>query len=289
MAAANSKRIARGRRKRRPPPTAIRWKIIAAATAAAVIVVAIGGAPRFSQCRPRHGGEQGSSGCENEGQRGLGTGRRQERWHAGAQAQPADSGSAWENAWADAKRQADRLLAERRFAKAIHEYAALADRFQDPLSQQQCHEAIQRIEAEADAAYEAVEAVARQYLGHRQFIQARAALQPALTTYGPVPASHRAGKLLAEIEHAEKQVVSLAGKAHEAPNRPQTPAVPAELLKQRKLEATYAKTMATIESRVAGWDFQGAVQDSGEAPRSIRRNWPFAWPSGANKCGGWPI
>ena len=41
-------------------------------------------------------------------------------------------GSAWEEAWAAAKGRADRLVAQRQFANAIHEYATLAGRFKEP-------------------------------------------------------------------------------------------------------------------------------------------------------------
>ena len=128
--------------------------------------------------------------------------------------------------------------------------------------QQRCNEAIHRIEAEADAAFRKVETVARQHLRQRQFAQARAALQPALATYGPVPAAGRARKLMEEIDQAERQAASQAEKPAETPKPPETPAISPELLKQRQLDATFAKAMAAVESRVAGWDFQGAVQES---------------------------
>ena len=62
-----------------------------------------------------------------------------------------------------------------------------------------------------------VEAVARQHLRQRRFAQARAALQPALATFGPVPAADRARKLIEEIDQAEKRAPPPAEKPAEIP------------------------------------------------------------------------
>ena len=236
----------------------IPWKIVAAATVAAVIAVAAGVALIFS----RPDGDPTAAKRESAAakQKNSADLTQDDAKNGGAAPKPQDS--AWQEAWADTKRQADLLLAERRFAKAIHAYTSLSIRFPDLLSRQKCREAIDRIEAEADAAYRQVEAVARQHLLQRQFIPARAALQPALATFGPVPASRRARKLLEEIDEAERQGPVQAEKPPQAPKPPEAPAVSPELLKQRELDAAFAKTTAAVEGRVAAWDFQGAAQEA---------------------------
>ena len=73
-----------------------------------------------------------------------------------------------------------------------------------------------------------------------------------------------------EIDQAEKRAAGSGGPGAESPGRLKpapgclipTPAVSAELLKQRQLDATFAMAMAPVEGRVAGWDFQGALQES---------------------------
>src|SRR5208337_3466897 len=154
----------------------------------------------------------------------------------------------------------DRLVAQRQFAKAIHEYTTLAARFQEPRPQERCKEAIRRIETEADAVFAKMEAVARNHLRQRHFAQARAAVQPALATFGPVQAS-RARLLIAEIDQAERQASLKTERPVETSPVQKTSALSAELLKQRQLDATFAKAMVKVEGRVAGWDFRGAVEE----------------------------
>jgi len=107
-----------------------------------------------------------------------------------------------------------------------------------------------------------METVAREHLRLRRFASARAALQAALATYGPVPAADRARKLIEEIDQAEKQAAAQAEKPADVVQVPATPAISPDLLKQRQRDATFAKAMKVVESRVAGWDFRGAVEES---------------------------
>ena len=238
--------------KKTAPPTPGRWswKIVAAAIAAAVIVVAAVTALMIS---PTDSGtaKKGSAGTAKLG---------------GVSAQPAGSmpdrpgQAAWEEAWANAKAQADRHVAQRQFAKAIHEYTTVAGLFQDFFFQQRCNEAIRGVEAEADAAFVKLEADARKHLQQRQYDRARAALQPALTTFGLDPLKDRAKKVIAEIDRAEKPVTPQAEKPVEVFNVVATPAGSAELTKQRQQDAAFAKAVAAVEGRVAAWDFRGAIQ-----------------------------
>ncbi len=170
-------------------------------------------------------------------------------------------GPAWEQAWADTKARADGLVAQRQFVKAIHEYSALAETFQDPLLKQRCNEAIRSTESAADRAYQKVAADAREHLRKGLFGKAREALQPVLANYGPGPAG-RAGALMQEIGQAESRAASQAAKPPETPPAPKTPAISAELLKQRQLAAAFAAAMADVEACVARWDFQGADREA---------------------------
>ncbi len=168
--------------------------------------------------------------------------------------------SAWEEVWSAAKGRADRLLGERSFAKAIGEYSTLADRFHDPILQQRCKDAIEQIEAKADAAYLEVEKAAREHWHQGQFAQGRTALQSALATYGPVPsASQRVQKLIEEIDQAQRSApppVKPATTSQESAPQAHVP----DLLKQRQLDAKFNAALRGVEGRVAGWDFQRAVQ-----------------------------
>ncbi len=247
------------------------WKTVAASASAAVVLVAIvmalifsrAGTDRKAPKKPPPSTEEkgaaakgktsAASAPDDAKNDGAGTPDPQPNWPI--------QGSSWGEAWADTQGRADRLVAQRKFADAIREYSTLSGRFHDPLSQQQIKEAMHRIETEADAAFEGVETDAREYLRQQRFVQARAVLQAALTTYGPVPAAGRAKKLMAEIDRAERQAPSPAEKQAEAPAGQETPALPAELRKQRQLDATFAKGLAVVESRVAGWDFQGAEKE----------------------------
>ncbi len=239
------------------------WKIVIAATAAAVLVAAsvtawfLGHADRDTTAKEDSAAKAESGGAAAlDGARSSGSGTL-----APSPNRPIQ-GSAWQEAWTAAKGRADGLVAQRRFGNAIHEYGTLAGRFKDVTSQQRCNEAIHRIEAEADAAFQKVETVAREYLRQRQFAQARSALEPALATYGPVPAAARARKLLEEIDQAGRRAASPPVKTAETAKVQEPPALPPELLKQRQLDATFAKAIAGVESRVAGWDFQGAARES---------------------------
>lgn len=170
-------------------------------------------------------------------------------------------GPAGEDAWADTRKRADRLVSQQHFAKAIHEYSSLASRAQDPALRKRCNDAIRGIEAEADAAFHEAEAIARQHLNQRQFREAREAIEPLFIAVGPVPSAGRAKKLLEEIGQAEKQSASKPDVPSEKP-KPQPAAISPELLKQRQLDETFTKAMAPVENRVAAWDFQGAVQET---------------------------
>jgi len=238
------------------------WMIVFAATAAAVIVVAAVVALILNRT-------PGTTAAEKDPvptSKTSGT-PAQDDAKASASVTPAlppnrpVQGSAWEESWAAAKGQADRLIAQQQFAKAIQEYKTLAARFQDPRFQQRCNEAIRLIKADADAAFAKMETVARNHLRQRHFAQARAVLQPAVATFGPVPATDRARELIAEINQAERQARSQAQKPAEIPLAAEMPAVSPELLKQRQLDATFVKAMATVEGRVAIWGFRGAVQE----------------------------
>ncbi len=235
------------------------WKIVAAVTAA--VVIAVGAAVALILSQSGDDATVASKESAAAGPQTPAASAEDDAGHGGSGAPTANQPirrSAWDEAWAETKRQADPLVAQRRFARAILAYAALADRFPNPQSQQQCREAIRRIETDAEADFAEVEAVARQHLRQRRFAQARAAVQPALATYGPVPAAGRARRLIEEIDQAQKR----ASPPAETPAPPKTPAVSVELLKQRQLDATFAKAMAAVEGRVANWDFQGAVQES---------------------------
>jgi len=170
-------------------------------------------------------------------------------------------GPEWEESWTAAMKQADRLVAQRQFAKAIGEYTTLAARFQDPQLQQRCNAVIRRIEEDADVAFGQIETAARNCLRQRQFAKARAAVQPALATFGPVPATSRARKLIVEINQAESQAVLKVEKPVETSKVQETPALSPELLKQRQLDAAFSKAMVTVEGRVAAWNFRGAIQE----------------------------
>jgi len=245
-----------------PPTGSNTWKIVTAATTAAAILVAIvlvlifrhpGGEPTPKKGSPVEKTTAGATVPDDAKNGGSGT--------PNATPNSPVRGALWEADWADTKERAGQMTAEQHFGKAIHEYKNLADRFHDPQSQQQCKEAIHNIEVKADAAYGKAESVARERLSQRQYAQARAALQKAFETYGSVPASHRAQKLMEEIDQAEKPAPSEVAKPETA-NPPNTPALSPELIKQRELDMTYATAMTAVERRVTNWDFQGAAQES---------------------------
>ncbi len=179
-------------------------------------------------------------------------------------AKPPTAGSVWESNWTAAKGRADRLVAERRFGNASHEYATLAASVKDQALQQRCNEAIRQIDAEAGVAFRNVEAAAREQLRQRHFVQARLTVQTAMAIFGAVPAAVEARKLLEEINQAVKSEPSPAVKTAATSKAQEPPALSAELLKQRQLDATFAKAMVEVESRVAAWDFKGAVQEAGK-------------------------
>jgi serine/threonine protein kinase len=170
--------------------------------------------------------------------------------------------SAWEDAWSQTKTRADRLEADRSYAKAIHEYTLLLGRFKDPPAQQRCHDAIRRIESEADAAYADVERIARNHLRLRQFAQGRAALQNALAKYGWVPAANRAKKLLERFDEAEKPSPPQPEKHPQPADHAATSTISPELLRQRELDAQYADALGGIERAVTDWDFRGAAREA---------------------------
>ncbi len=177
------------------------WKIVAAAIAAPVIVVAAVTALVLSQT---------DSGTAKKGSAGTAK-------LSGAPALPAGSTpdrpgqSVSEEAWANAKAQADRLVAQRQFAKAIHEYTTVAGLFQDFFFQ---HAATRRSAVSRPRRTRRSQnwMPRRKHLQQRQYKPARAALQPALTTFGLDPLKDRAKKVIAEIDRAEKPVTPQAEK-----------------------------------------------------------------------------
>ena len=252
-----------------PAPAArgrIPWKIIAAATTAALLAVATVAALIFRAT----GSDTAVAGNDSAASPKPTGAVAQEDAKSGGSGKPSPvpnrtpTGSAWDEAWAEAEGRADRLVAQRQYAKAIREYSTLAGRFRDAAAQQRCNEAIHRIQAEADTALQKVEATARQHLAQRQFVQARAVLQPALATFGPVPAASRARKLLDEIDAAEKQAQSVA-----TAKAPTPLAVSAELLKQRELNCSVHQGDGRGRRPRGGLGFPGC--DPGVGEPALRR------------------
>ena len=171
----------------------------------------------------------------------------------------ADQSADWARAWADAQRNADRMVANRQFAQAIREYATLESRFSDLVLRQKCQADIHRIETAADAAFAAVEKTARQHMGQRRFAQARTILQPVLENYSSASTKARARQLIAEIDRAEREA---APPPASPPIRADSPALSPALVKQRQLEANYSSALAAVERRAAVWDFLGASREA---------------------------
>jgi serine/threonine protein kinase len=255
-----SKRQLARSKSRRSPQSAQRrrWKTLAAVT----LIVGLVGAGVLAWVK-YHSGDHRSSTDDSGGASSKPPESAQDSGKSGEAISPKPNqpvqAPAWEKALADTKTQADRLMAQRQFGNAVHEYTALSGRFLDPPLQQRCAEAIRRTEAEAETAFRPVETAAREHLRQNHFAQARAALRPVLASFGTVPAAARGKKLEEEIDQAEKQ--ALAAEKTAPISHPTAPTLSAELLWQRQLDATFGRETAAAERRVAAWGFHGALQD----------------------------
>ena len=112
--------------------------------------------------------------------------------------------SAWEAAWKDADAKAKAHAGTQSFGKALAEYEALAERFDELAHRQRIQDSISAVHKQADAAYRAVEQRVEQLLGQKKFAEARAVLQPVIERFGLAGHKAKAQTLLAQIAAAEK-------------------------------------------------------------------------------------
>jgi len=165
--------------------------------------------------------------------------------------------TAWEAAWKEASAKAEAFAAEQRFADAVAQYNALADRFDELAQRQRLNDAILAIQKQAKEAYREAERTARQLMGAKEFAEARAALRPVVERYGLPEKAEEAKKLLAAIDKTEKdERAAVARAAKEAAEKAEKERREAEKEKRRQAEARYAKALRPIEAMLQAWDFR---------------------------------
>jgi serine/threonine protein kinase len=161
--------------------------------------------------------------------------------------------SDWDAAWAEADAKAMVLVQERRFGDALAVYNGLGEKSDALPLQLRTSEAGKKVLEQADAAYQQIDAQARQASSEKRFSDARAALRPVIESHGVERTLKAARQLLAEIDAAEKQHQQAAAMAQQEAAKKQ------QIENRKALEARYAEALAPAEEKVAAWDFLAAA------------------------------
>jgi hypothetical protein len=166
----------------------------------------------------------------------------------------------WEAAWSAAETKARELIQAQRFGETEATYRGLRDSGKgvstDPLLAARIDKAIQDVQAQSEAAYQAIAARAKQLLAEKKFAEARQALAAVVDGFGVAAHEEAARTLLSAIAAEESQAQAAAAQAAVAAqqavaDRQAELERQQEIQRQRERERRYAQALAPADEKLA--------------------------------------